>query len=129
MKKLFLLVAVLFATNVMIAQDCSKACDMKKVKNSYVQVGDLIKATLYHENGTVAQTGFYTADNKLEGTWTSYNTKGDITATAEYKKGNKVGVWSFFDGNIKKEVTYSNSKIAKVDTWEIKDTRVVSNKP
>ncbi|MGJ8665057.1 MAG: toxin-antitoxin system YwqK family antitoxin [Patiriisocius sp.] len=102
---------------------------MKKVKNSYVQVGDLIKATLFHENGAVAQTGFYTADNKLQGEWTSYDVNGVVTAAATYENGNKVGVWSFFDGNTKKEVTYVDSKIAKVDTWEMKNTRVVANRP
>ena len=33
--------------------------------NQYVADGDTIKATLYHDNGMVAQTGFYTKDNVL----------------------------------------------------------------
>ncbi len=31
---------------------------------------------LYHDNGQVAQTGFYTLDNKLEGEWISYDAVG-----------------------------------------------------
>ncbi|MAZ73554.1 MAG: nicotinic acid mononucleotide adenyltransferase [Flavobacteriaceae bacterium] len=112
--------------NVAVAQ-CSKICS-KDVKDKYVLVDGLIEATLYHENGAIAQTGFYTQENKLQGEWVSYDANGKKTAVAQYNNGNKVGTWKFYQGDTMKEVTYANSKIAKVNTWEAKDTRVVSYK-
>ena len=99
-------------------------------KNEYVvdkSDSNLIKATLYHDNGKVAQTGFYTQDNKLQGEWISYDTNGNKTAIAKYNNGRKVGSWMFFQGETIKEVTYMNSKIAKVNTFKKDNTQIVSN--
>lgn len=96
-------------------------------KPIYELKGDLIEATLFHANGAVAQTGFYTKDNKLEGMWVSYDATGNKTAVAYYYEGEKVGTWTFYNGDTKKEVTYENSRIAAVKTWEVTDTRVVTN--
>ena len=124
---LSLLVLCLFA-NIAVAQQCSKTCSKDVKKDKYVVVDDLIKATLYHDNGAIAQTGFYTKENKLQGEWVSYDANGKKLAVAQYDNGNKVGTWKFYQGDTMKEVTYANSKIAKVNTWEAKDTRVVSYK-
>lgn len=126
MKNILSLLVVCLLANVAVAQ-CSKTCS-KDVKDKYVLVDDLIEATLYHENGVVAQKGFYTKENKLQGEWISFDTQGNKTAVAQYNNGNKVGTWKFYQGETLKEVTYANSKIAKVSTWEAKDTRVVSYK-
>ena len=99
-------------------------------KNEYILDGlnsNVIEATLYHDNGTIAQTGYYTLDNKLQGEWISYDTNGNKTAIGKYENGRKVGSWLFFQGELIKEVTYSNSRIAKVNTWEVTNTKVVSN--
>ncbi len=99
-------------------------------KNKYVLTGldgNVIEATLYHDNGVVAQTGFYTLDNKLQGEWISYDTNGNKTAIANYDNGRKVGSWMFFQGETIKEVTYMNSKIAKVNTFKKDNTQIVSN--
>lgn len=125
MRLLTFLCIMALSTNLTFAQDCQKVCDKK---NQYVAQGDLIKATLFHENGTVAQTGFYTKENKLTGEWISYDAAGNKTAVAQYDNGNKVGTWMFFEGDVKREVTYENSKIAQVNTWEMKESRVVSNR-
>ncbi|QIE59698.1 nicotinic acid mononucleotide adenyltransferase [Rasiella rasia] len=123
---LSLLVVCLFA-NVAVAQQCSKTCS-KDVKDKYVLVDGLIQATLYHDNGVVAQKGFYNQENKLQGEWISFDRLGNKTAVAQYNNGNKVGTWKFYQGDTMKEVTYANSKVAKVSTWEATDTRVVSYK-
>lgn len=96
-------------------------------KNEYVLNGDLIEATLYHENGVIAQKGFYTLENKLQGAWTSYDAQGNKTAVAHYKNGEKIGSWIFYQGDILKEVKYDNSRISEIKTYEVKDTRVVGN--
>ena len=113
--------AIMVSVQAAIAQD--------KNKDTYIDNGDLIEATLYHDNGVVAQEGFYTKNNKLEGDWISYDAQGNKTAVGTYNNGKKVGVWKFYDGNIIKEVSYTDSKIASVTTLEVKDTRVVINNP
>lgn len=137
MKKLILVLVVLFSANVMVAQNCKMkascktktTCKTKTVckKDSYVLNNGLIEATLFHKNGVVAQTGFYTEDNKLQGEWVSYDVEGNKTAIANYDKGEKVGTWTFYQGATQKEVTYKDSRISNVNTWEKTDTRVVTN--
>ncbi|MEM7186685.1 MAG: hypothetical protein AAF466_08500, partial [Bacteroidota bacterium] len=126
-----LLLVLALSANVAFAQACKKICKTKitncEPKNIYVLNGDLIEATLYHENGKVAQTGFYTLENKLHGEWISYNDNGEKTAVASYDNGAKVGTWVFFHGDTMKEVSYESSKIAEVKTWTVTDTKVVVN--
>ena len=118
MKKLLALCAIFFAVQVGIAQE--------RVQNQFVKQGDHIVATLYHDNGVIAQTGFYTLDNKLEGEWISYDALGNKTAVAHYKDGEKVGTWFFYQGDEIKEVKYDESRIAQVTSFKVSDTRVVT---
>ncbi len=90
--------------------------------------GDVVETVQFHDNGAIAQTGFYTKAGKLQGEWVSYDANSKKLAVAQYDNGNKVGTWKFYQGDTMKEVTYADSKIAKVSTWEAKDTRVVSYK-
>ncbi len=99
----------------------------EKVKNTYVKDGNLIKATLFHDNGDVSQTGYYTKEGKLQGTWISYDVEGKKTAVAQYEKGQKVGKWFFWNDETLKEVDYTNSRITSVNTWKNSGERVVSN--
>ena len=124
MKKIVMIILVALTANVAFAQSQKESCD---VKDSYVLKGDLIEATLYHDNGTIAQTGYYTLDNKLHGEWISFNHKGERTAVANYHDGEKVGSWIFYHGDTMKEVYYESSKIAEVKTWTVTDTKVVAN--
>ena len=98
----------------------------KEVKNTYITTGDLIEATIYFEDGTMSQKGFFTKDGKLTGKWISYNREGSKTAEAQYEDGKKVGTWFFWSNDNLTEVNYNNSRIADVSTWKNKDTRVVS---
>ena len=118
MKKLMIIAILICSASTVMAQ-CKK--------DTYVLNNDVIEATLYHDNGAVAQTGFYTKDNKLQGEWISYDTAGNKTATAYYANGKKTGTWSFYQGGEMKQVTYDDSRITEVNTWEIKDSRIVSN--
>ncbi len=121
MKNIITLLAVIAIVGIGTAQEN---------KSEYVLNGadsNVIEATLYHDNGTIAQTGFYTLNNKLQGEWISYDTNGNKTAIAKYDNGKKVGSWIFFQGETIKEVTYMNSKIAKVNTFKKDDTQIVSN--
>ncbi len=126
MKNLMIALVLVFSASMMYGQDCSKTCNKK---NSYVKNGDLIEAVLYHDNGTVAQTGSYTLDNELEGEWISYDAEGNRTALANYNQGKKVGTWLFYQGDEMKEVSYTDARIAEVKTYAILDSRVVYNRP
>ena len=128
MKKLIIALLVVFTVGSITAQECKKTCEMTcNKKDKFIMNDGLIEATLYHDNGAVAQTGYYTKDNKLQGEWISYDANGNKTAVGNYQDGVKVGTWSFFQGDNKKEVRYDNSKITEVKTWSLEDTRIVSN--
>ncbi len=96
-------------------------------KNLFVDKGDMIEATLFHDNGKIAQTGFYTKTNKLQGEWISFDVNGNKTAVAQYDNGKKVGTWLFYQGETLKEVNYDNAKMAAVKTYKKTDTQIVSN--
>lgn len=119
MKNILSLFAIVLITSIAFAQD--------KKQNTYFLDGDVIVATVYHDNGTVAQTGYYTKENKLTGEWISYDLKGNKTAVAQYNNGEKVGTWYFFTGGDIKEVSYMDARISKVVTWKSDNTQVVSN--
>lgn len=121
MKNIITLLAIALIASTSFAQ--------QNKKNLYAIDGDVIEATIYHDNGMVAQTGYYTKENKLTGKWVSYDLKGNKTAVAEYNNGAKVGTWVFYQGNTQREVSYNDSRIAKVTTWKVADTYVVSNNP
>lgn len=96
-------------------------------KDIFEREGNLIKATLFHDNGEVSQTGFYTLEGKLHGDWVSFSNDGVKTAEAHYDNGVKSGKWFFWqDNNILKEVDYSESRITSVNTWKIQDERIVT---
>lgn len=95
--------------------------------DSYIKNGKLIEATLYHDNGVVAQQGFYNSEGKLHGQWISYDTEGNKTAIAHYDNGAKTGTWFFWVEDELHEVVYQDSRMAKVSSWESTGVQVVSN--
>lgn len=113
MKKIFLALALLF-TAFASAQDTNNPIIEKK--------GNLLEATFFHDNGKVAQTGFFTKNNKLQGVWTKYDIVGNKLAVGKYNKGIKVGKWFFWSDNNLSEVDYSNNAIVTVNTWNNKST-------
>ena len=87
------------------------------VKPTIEKVDDTHKATFYHENGEIAQTGFL-LNGKPHGQWLMYDNEGNKMAAAIYKEGSREGKWLFWDkeGNLK-EVDYHNNKIMHVKQW------------
>tara|TARA_R100000935_G_C2831939_1_gene165607 strand:- start:570 stop:905 length:336 start_codon:yes stop_codon:yes gene_type:complete len=111
MKKIISLLLVVFISTVVVAQN----------KNEYVIHGNLIKTTIYNQDGSLAQTGYYTKDNKPTGQWISYDLQGNKTAVATYKDGEKVGTWFFYQDDVLQEVSFVASRIAKVTTLKIEN--------
>lgn len=110
MKKI-LFILLLFVSSLVMAQD-NKA---EVVKN-----GDLYEATYYHDNGEVAQTGFFTLDGKLQGVWKSYDANGNKVAVGTYENGQKTGKWLFWSSETLTEVDYKDFKIVNVNEWQNK---------
>lgn len=116
MKNLILTFAMLFSV-ALVAQGAPKP--------KFEKDGDMVKATYYHENGKVAQTGFY-LDSKPHGEWIAFNAEGKKIAIGEYNKGQKVGKWFFWDNEKLSEVDYSDSRVANVTTWNNANSIVVN---
>jgi antitoxin component YwqK of YwqJK toxin-antitoxin module len=98
----------------------------QNVKPTYEEVGDLVKATYYHEDGTVFRQGFF-KDQKLSGKWTEFDRKGNKVTVGYYQKGKKVGTWFHWRGDMLRQVNYENNSITSVNTWR-EDTKVAVNK-
>jgi len=109
MKKILSIALLLFATLTYAQED---------IKPKYEKVGDQIKATFFHDNGEIAQQGFFNQDNKLEGTWTSFDVNGNKIAAGNYNNGIKIGKWFFWKDQTLTEVDYNNNKIASVNKWK-----------
>ncbi len=120
MRNVISILCCLFVCLSASAQDIDK-------KNLYVQDGDVIQATIFHDSGEISQKGYFTNDGKLTGEWISFNREGVKTAEGQYDNGVKVGTWFFWKEETLTEVSYENSKIAAVNTWKNKETQVVSN--
>ena len=120
MKKLALLLVVgLCSMSLMTAQD--------QKKDTYELVGELIEAVLHHDNGEVAQMGTYNKKGVLHGDWISFDREGNVQSRGSYENGKKVGTWRFYTKDKMKEVIYVDSRISEVTSYELTDTRVVSN--
>ncbi|MCL6266867.1 toxin-antitoxin system YwqK family antitoxin [Flagellimonas myxillae] len=87
------------------------------------KVGDLVKATYYHENGTIAQTGYF-LENKLHGHWLKYDAEGKKVASGKYVDGKKSGKWFFWEGEKLKEVDYVANEMVNVKNWN--ESEIVS---
>ena len=85
-------------------------------KPVFEQEGEFVKATYFHANGNIAQTGFY-LDGKLHGEWKMYDEEGKKIAMGQYDLGKKSGKWFFWEGEDLREVDYTDNKIASVIKW------------
>lgn len=106
--KTVLLVLSLFAGAIVFGQ----GEDIRVKKQAELHI-----LTLYHSNGTIAQQGHVTKDNKLHGTWVSFDEEGNKKAIGHYLKGKKVGTWFFYkpDSKFVTQVDYNeNHTIAGV---------------
>lgn len=87
-----------------------------QTKPKYESVGDLVEVTYFYKDGTVREKGFF-KNKKLEGTWLSFDERGNKTAIAHYKNGKKTGKWFLWHKEGLREVNYKNSMVASVQNW------------
>tara|TARA_R110002049_G_scaffold75991_2_gene195530 strand:- start:13175 stop:13528 length:354 start_codon:yes stop_codon:yes gene_type:complete len=99
----------------------------QETKPTYEAEGDLVKATYYHEDGSVSTEGYF-KDKKLTGKWTRFDKQGNKTQLAFYKEGKKTGKWFFWneEGSLK-EVTYNNNNVESVNLWK-QESKVAVNR-
>jgi len=112
MKKILTL-ALLLAASFGYAQDGAATPKLEKQ-------GHLIMATYFHNNGEIAQKGYFNKNNKLEGTWVSFDTSGNKQSIGHYNNGVKVGTWLFWNNDNLREVDYSQNVIVNVGEWKNK---------
>jgi len=111
--KYILVIAIMLTASLTFAQD---------VEPKFEKQGNVTEATFYHDNGLVAQKGNFNKENKLHGTWTSFDKEGNKLAIGNYNSGIKVGKWFFWNGKSLKEVDYINNNIENVNEWENKSS-------
>ena len=92
---------------------CSTYIFAQNTEPTFEKEGKMVRATYFHDNGLVAQTG-YMLNGKLHGDWTMFDAKGDKIAQGKYVDGKREGKWFFWKGDMVKEVDFVDSKIAAV---------------
>ena len=79
----------------------------------FVQEGDMVKATYYHDNGNIAQQGYY-LDEKLHDQWVMFDEDGKRIAMGQSQMGKRTGKWFFWSQNDLKEVDFEDNKVVNV---------------
>lgn len=82
-------------------------------KPSFEKAGDMVKATYFHDNGTVAQEGYYLND-KLHDQWKMFDEGGNKIAMGQYHMGKRTGKWFFWNEKGIKEVHFVDNKVVNV---------------
>jgi antitoxin component YwqK of YwqJK toxin-antitoxin module len=90
------------------------------------KVGKMVKATYFHENGEIAQTG-YLMKGKLHGEWLMYDVNGKKLASGTYENGTRVGKWFFWEGDILREVDFTDNRIVNVKNWNQSEVVSIDN--
>lgn len=106
MKKAIFFLAVMFSV-------CTYS---QNTEPTLEKVGKMVKATYFHDNGEIAQTG-YLLKGKLHGQWFMYDVAGKKIASGKYIEGKKSGKWFFWEGQILKEVDFVDNRIVAVKNW------------
>lgn len=116
MKKIFT-IAIFCIAAIAYSQDIAPTYEIE---------GDLVKATYFHEDGSVSTEGYF-KDKKLTGQWTRFDKSGNKTQIAFYKDGMKTGKWLLWNEESLREVTYNKNIIEGVHLWEL-ESKLARNK-
>ena len=81
-----------------------------RVKLQFVEVTKtLVKATYFHDNGMVSETGYY-LNEKLYGYWETFDFSENKIASGFFENNEKTGDWNYWkDGELIQVISYSNS--------------------
>jgi antitoxin component YwqK of YwqJK toxin-antitoxin module len=98
----------------------------ESIEPKFEKEGDLTKVVFFHENGEVAQTGYF-KDQKCHGNWVSYEPTGRKSSMGSYDLGKKSGPWFFWKGNDLIEVIYEDNKIVNVLEWNNGEKKLIAS--
>lgn len=94
-------------------------------KPIFEKEGDMVKATYYHDNGMVAQVGYYLND-KLHDRWEMFDEDGKKIAMGQYHMGKRNGKWFFWSKTDLKEVDFEDNKVINVVRHDKEEAIVVN---
>ena len=106
MKQLILFMALMVSVGVF----------SQRPEPAFEREGDMLKATYFHDNGEVAQKGYF-LNGKLHGEWVMFDQQGTKIATGTYDQGKKTGKWFFWKSDILNEVDYAANRIVHAKAW------------
>ncbi len=115
MKIFVIMLALVFSTPLLAQEN----------EPTYEKSGDMVKATYYHDNGQVAQVGYY-LDGKLHDMWKMYNDEGKKIAMGQYHKGHRTGKWFFWNPEGLKEVDFVKNKVVNVVNYNNAEAVVIN---
>ena len=117
-KVLFIVFFVLFGSSV-FAQNQSVIREEYfpngELKLQLLEVGnDLIQATYFHENGLIAQKGFF-KNKKLFGYWETFDVEQNKISSGFFSENIKIGMWNYWkDEEIIQIISYSNNSMVAI---------------
>ena len=97
----------------------------ESIKPKFEKEGEFTKAVFYHDNGEIAQIGFF-KNKKRHGNWISYSTSGKKSAMGTYRSGLKMGQWFFWNQDDLIEVIYEENKIVSVLKWNNSEKKLIA---
>ena len=97
----------------------------ESIKPKFEKEGEFTKAVFYHDNGEIAQVGFF-LNKKRQGNWISYYPSGKKSAMGLYQSGLKSGQWFFWNNNGLIEVIYEDNKIINVLEWNNSEKKLIA---
>ena len=103
MKYMLLVLALIFSASLSAQEN----------KPIFEKEGNMVKATYYHDNGMVAQIGYYLND-KLHDRWEMFDEEGKKIAMGQYHMGKREGKWFFWSQKDLKEVDFKDNKVVNV---------------
>ena len=82
------------------------------IKLQFVEISKgLVKATYFHENGKIAQQGFFRNEN-LYGYWETFDVEHNKIASGFFNENVKTGTWNYWkNGELFQIVSYSNNSM------------------
>ena len=111
-------------TILLIAFSICLSLSAQDIKPKYEQERDMVKATYFHDNGEIAQVGYY-LDGKLHDLWSMYDDQGEKIAMGQYQMGKRTGKWYFWNKEEIKEVDFADNKIVNVVKYQNKEALVI----
>lgn len=118
MKAIVLSLGLLISFGTEAQNTVKQPASSNDVKSTYVEQGNRVKVTHYHQNGAVRETGFF-KNEVPDGKWETFSENGTKTSEINYRNGARHGefrVWDNFSDSYM-EVNYADGKMVSANRW------------